>query len=74
MFSGVVKNDFIALFNADIFVEHSKTNLWTLKILKDCDWLADLCRCLANPCNLIVTLTVVTMTKVKTEAVNASKR
>ncbi|MDT4846181.1 hypothetical protein FQZ97_801960 [compost metagenome] len=73
MLGGMIKNDLITLLHANIFVKHAKTDLWTLKILQDSNWLADLYRCLTDPSDLIVALGVVTMTKIQTETVYTSK-
>ena len=66
----VVKDDFIAFFHFKTVINNgAKANLWTLKVLEDCYWLTNTVARFADPANLVITLAVVTVTKVKTEAV-----
>ena len=69
VFSCMVKDNFVTSFHRCVFVKHTKTNLWTLKVLKNSHWLTNFCACFADPTNLIGSFVVVTVTKVKTKAV-----
>jgi hypothetical protein len=72
LFDGVVKNDFITFFYLKMIVlECTKTNLWTLKILQDSNRFSNALTRFANPTNLIIALTIITVAEVETKSIDS---